>query len=118
MWDAMAIDALTETVVSRLLVEGESARSVAFGLAGRLAVESPDMPALSLALPFTLAAGALEEVLGAGDEARRAAHDAWRVAALIGADSLALRVQSRSDTIAALWDAWRHGDEVFRTDAR
>ena len=111
----MDIDALTETVVSRILIEGESARSVAYELAGRLAVECPERPALSLALPFCMAASALEEVLGGGEDARQAALDAWRIAALIGADALALKVQSRPDTIAELWAQWRSGDEVFGT---
>lgn len=133
MWDVQSIDALTEIVVSRLLVERADARAVAAALAARLAAETPDLPALALALPFTLAAGAIEEMLGAGPEARRAAQEAWRVAALIGADALALRAAGQGvtgqgvtgqgadagqgagpgDSIADLLALWSRGDEVF-----
>ena len=37
VWDSEAIDTLTETVVTRLLVEGAEARAVAVDLAARLA---------------------------------------------------------------------------------
>ena len=112
MWDSEAIDALTETVVTRLLVEGAAANAVAVDLAARLAIESPDVPALALALPFTLAAAAIEEMLGAGGQARSAAQDAWRTAALIGADALMLGRVGR-DSIAGLHALWAAGDEVF-----
>lgn len=112
MWDAEVIDALTETVVTRLLVEGAAAHSVAVDLAARLAQDSPSLPALALALPFALAAGAVEEMLGAGGQARAAAQDAWRTAALIGADALVLRGVGR-DTMAGLHALWSAGDEVF-----
>ncbi|MCB1390246.1 MAG: hypothetical protein KDK12_14060 [Rhodobacteraceae bacterium] len=121
MWDSEAIDTLTETVVTRLLVEGAEARAVAVDLAARLAADNPDLPALSLALPFTLAAAAIEEMLGAGVEARAAALDGWRVAALIGADALLLATRGGDDpggaSVAALRDYWRGGDEVFSVPA-
>ncbi|MCB1362430.1 MAG: hypothetical protein H6899_00495 [Rhodobacter sp.] len=113
MWDAQAIDELTEVVVTRLLVQEETARAVAADLARGLAASSPALPALSLALPFALAAGSIEEMLGAGLQARRAARDAWRISALIGVDALSLRQQG-ADTIADLWALWQAGDEVFR----
>jgi len=112
--EAEAIDALTETVVTRLLVDGKTARAVAIELAARLAVEFPLLPALSLALPFSLAAAAIEEMLGGGIQARNAALDGWRVAALIGADALVLHSQGGGDdTLAGLWAMWQAGDEVF-----
>jgi len=112
VWDAQAIDDLTEAVVTRLLVHGEPARVIAVDLAAELAQVRPGLPALSLALPFALAAGAIEEMLGAGQQARRAARDAWRVSALIGIEVLGLRQQG-DETIAGLWAQWRAGDEVF-----
>lgn len=115
MWDAESIDALTETVITRVLVQGVQARAVALELAARLATDHPDLPAQALALPFTLAAAAIEDMLGGGPEARGAALDGWRVAALIGADALVLRSESGpgGDTVAALWQMWETGDEVF-----
>lgn len=115
MWDTEAIDALTETVVTRVLVEGVAARAVAIELAARLAADNPDLPALSLALPFSLAAAAIEDMLGGGPQARGAALDGWRIAALIGADALVLRSERGpgGDTVAALWAHWQAGDEVF-----
>ncbi|MFN4098932.1 MAG: hypothetical protein ACK4GT_04070 [Pararhodobacter sp.] len=114
VWDAEAIDALTETVVTRLLVERQTARAVANELAARLSVDHPLLPALSLALPFTLAAAAIEDMLGGGTAARNAALDAWRIAALIGADALLLRNgDAGDDTLAGLWSSWQAGDEVF-----
>lgn len=117
MWDTEAIDALTETVITRVLVEGVQARAVAIELAAGLAVDHPDLPALALALPFTLAAAAIEDMLGGGVEARAAALDAWRVAALIGADALTLGEHGTGQgSVAALWEQWQAGDEVFTTD--
>lgn len=117
VWNTAAIDALTESVVTRLLVGGEAARVVAVGLAADLAQAQPDLPALSLSLPFSLAASAIEEMLGAGPEARAAAVDCWRVAALIGADALVLGVQGE-DSVAALDRYWKAGDEVFGAGSR
>ncbi len=114
VWDAAAIDALTETVVTRLLVDGAPARRVAVELAGVLAAERPGLPGLALALPFTLAASAIEDMLGGGLQARAAALDAWRIAALIGADALALRMAGPGkDSVADLRARWLAGDEVF-----
>jgi len=118
VWEAEAIDSLTETVMTRLLVEAAEARAVAMELAARLAVERPDLPALALALPFTLAAAAIEEMLGAAPAARIAALDAWRVAALIGTDVLLLKGGAGGDSIADLLSLWRRGDEVFGTVQR
>lgn len=113
-----AIDALTETVVTRLLVEQAAARVVVVDLAHQLVAGSPTIPALALALPFTLAANAIEEMLGAGAPARAAAQDAWRVAALIGTDALALRMEGEGrDTLADLIALWGTGDEVFGPSA-
>ncbi len=117
VWETEAIDALAETVITRVLVEGVQARAVAIELAAGLAVDHPDLPALALALPFTLAAAAIEDMLGGGAEARAAALDAWRVAALIGADALALGGHAAGQgSVAALWAQWQAGDEVFTTD--
>lgn len=113
-WDTGAIDALTETVVTRLLVEGQSARGIARDLAARLAADYPLLPALALSLPFSLAASAIEDMLGGGAEAKGSAADAWRIAALIGADALVLGSRGAgADTLAGLWALWQKGDEVF-----
>lgn len=114
MWDAEQIDALTEIVVRRLLVEGGTARALAVEIAERLCDDNPGLPALAVALPFTLAAGGIEEMLGGGQQACVAAFDAWRVAALIGGDTLALQAgQSRPVTVADLRRHWAAGDSVF-----
>jgi len=112
VWDVAALDALTETVVRRILIEGDSARRIAIEMAADLALQAPHLPALALTLPFTLAAAAIDEMLGSGLQARAAAQDAWRVAALIGADALALRMEG-ADGIADLVARWRLGDEMF-----
>lgn len=119
VWDAEAIDALTETVVTGLLVQGRTAREIASDAIDRLARQAPGLPALCLALPFTLAASAIEEMLGAGPQARTAALDAWRVSSLIGADALVLRARGEGrDTIAALHALWQEGDDVFGRSGR
>lgn len=112
MWEVAALDALTETVVRRILIEGTSAQRIAGDMAVDLATRQPMLPALALALPFTLAAAAIDEMLGGGLQARQAAQDAWRVAALIGADALALRAQG-ADALSDLVALWRQGDELF-----
>lgn len=112
VWDLAALDAVTETVVSRVLIDKAPARRVAADLAAQLYRERPDLPALALALPFTLAAAAIDEMLGGGAEARQAAADAWRAAALIGAEALALRANG-SDLIGDLARHWQSGDELF-----
>lgn len=109
------LDTLTETVVSRLLVGRVPAARIARDLAAGLAQSRPDLPALGLALPFTLAAAAIDEMLGAGAEAHAAALDAWRTAALIGAEALMLGL-SGSASVAALSRHWSHEDPVFRAD--
>lgn len=114
MWDADQIDALTETVVRRLLVEGGTARALAVEIAEQLADQNSSLPALAVALPFSLAAGGIEEMLGAGAHACSAAQDAWRVAALIGGDALALHAsQNCPATVADLHAYWASGDTVF-----
>ncbi|MCB1405794.1 MAG: hypothetical protein KDK01_05885 [Rhodobacteraceae bacterium] len=114
MWDAEQIDALTEVVVQRLLVEGGTARGLAVEIATRLAAERPDLPALAVALPFSLAAGGIEDMLGGGQQACAAAFDAWRVAALIGGDTLALQAGlARAPTVADLCAHWADNDTVF-----
>lgn len=114
MLELTHIDALTEYVVARLLVDGDSARAAAHDLARDLAATHPHVPALSLALPFALAAGAIDEMLGAGAEAHAAAADAWRIAALIGVETLALQAQDPARArIVDLWAHWARGDAVF-----
>jgi len=116
VWTEDQIDALTETVVQRLLVEGGSARALAAEFAEHLATETPDLPALAMGLPFSLAASGLEEMLGAGHKACVAALDAWRIAALIGAETLALQIEhARPITVADLHAIWSADDPVFGT---
>lgn len=110
--DAQSLDSLTETVIARLLVEQAPSSRIARDLAASLARTRPDLPALFLALPFSLAAAAIDEMLGGGADARRAAAEAWRIAALIGADALMLRGQG-ADTLVDLCRLWQHTDEVF-----
>ncbi|MCC0075032.1 MAG: hypothetical protein H6898_00410 [Rhodobacter sp.] len=112
MWDAEQIDALTEAVVQSLLVDGLSAHALAPRIAEQIAASRPSLPGLSVALPFTLAAGAIDEMLGASPQACAAAREAWRAAALIGADALGLQAQGRH-TVADLLAHWHSGDEVF-----
>lgn len=88
------IDELCEFVLSRLMAEGGSAEAVAEALVARLAVAHPEIDALTPILPLSLAAVALDEML-AGTEARAQADGAWRMAALIGAEVLALQAESR-----------------------
>lgn len=112
MLELASLDSLTETVIARLLVERVPAHRIARDLASGLATTRPDLPALLLALPFTLAAAAIDEMLGGGADARSAGGEAWRIAALIGADALALRGQG-SDTLGDLCRLWQASDEVF-----
>lgn len=114
MWDAEQIDDLTETVVRRLLVEGGTARALAVEIAAQLAAQNATLPALAVALPFSLAAGGIEEMLGGGPQACAAARDAWRIAALIGGDALALHATLRCPaTVSDLCAHWASGDTVF-----
>jgi len=113
VWDADQIDTLTEVVVRRLLVEGGTARTLAAELAAQIAVENPELPALALALPFSLAAAGIEEMLGAGHQAYKAALDAWRVSALISVEVLGLQATTERVTIAILCAHWADGDTVF-----
>lgn len=112
MWDERQIDALTEAVVQALLVDGAAAHALAPRIAARIAAADPRLPALSVALPFTLAAGALDEMLGASPQACAAARDAWRAAALIGAEALGLQAQGLH-TVADLLAHWQSGDDLF-----
>ncbi|WP_417588215.1 hypothetical protein [Pararhodobacter oceanensis] len=113
MWDADQIDALTEVVVRRLLVEGGTARALAAEIAGQLAAETPELPGLALALPFTLAAGGIEDMLGAGHQAYAAAVDAWRVSALIGAEVLGLQAMTQAPVSVADLNAHWQSCGVF-----
>jgi len=114
VWDVEQLDAMTEAVVQRVLIDGSGARAVAVGLAAELAATRPDLPALALALPFSLAAGGLEEMLGAAEDACAAAHRAWRMAALIGAEVLALQaVLGRAPTMADLAAHFRADAAAF-----
>lgn len=114
MWDRQTLDSLTEFVVARLLVDRASARVVAAELVDRLIAQHPQLSAASAALPFTIAAGSIEEILGAGAEAQAAALDAWRVAALIGADALMIEAQQgAAGSIGDLHQLWQAGDDVF-----
>ncbi len=107
VWDVEQLDALTEAVVQRLLIDASDARAVAGDILAQLLAVRPDLPALALALPFSLAAGGMEEMLGAGDDACAAAHRAWRMAALIGAEALALEaILARAPSIADLARHW------------
>ncbi|GAB4261705.1 MAG: hypothetical protein Kow0013_06460 [Pararhodobacter sp.] len=112
MWSAEQIDALTELVVQRLLVDGVPARRIAPEVAARLSAQTPGLPALCVSMPIMLAASAIEEMLGAGAQAKDIAQDAWRTAALIGAEVLALQsTGSPLPTVADLLAAW--GDDAF-----
>lgn len=76
---------------------------VAHELIAHLADRWPQAPALSPVLPLAMAASALEAMLD-GDEARGAARGAWRMAALVGAEVLALQAETgnQAPTVAAL----------------
>lgn len=112
VWDNDAIDGLTEGALTRLLVEGWPARRVAVEIAQHMAQKRPDLPALALALPLSMAAASIDELLGGGQPARDIAQDTWRVAALVGTEALALRVAG-SDSIVDLLARWGDTDSLF-----
>lgn len=62
-------------------------------LIAHLAQTRPEAPALSPVLPLSMAAAAMETML-AGPAARRVAEEAWRMAALIAAEVLALQAEA------------------------
>lgn len=114
MLQAEQIDTLTEIVVQHLLIEGQSAHGLARIIAVRVHDLGRDLPALCVALPFTLAAGAIDEMLGGGAQARAAAREAWRTAALIGADIVAIEIETGcAVSVARLLARWSEGDELF-----
>ncbi|MEZ5752461.1 MAG: hypothetical protein R3D60_11010 [Paracoccaceae bacterium] len=109
------IDLLTEVVVQRLLVDKGSACPLAAELARDMARSAPAEPAITLLLPLTLAAAAIDEMLGAGTDARLAARDAWRAAALVGSEIAGLRESLGTEVrMADLWEHWALGDPIFR----
>lgn len=90
------IDGMCAFVLERLASDAAGpaeAAAVARDLVAHLAATRPEAPALSPVLPLSMAAAALEAML-AGPAARRAAEEAWRMAALIGAEVLALQAEA------------------------
>ena len=118
MLSAEEIDALTEEVIRAVLADEADAGTVAFSLARTLAQKNPSLPALILALPFSMAGNAIETMLGGGHEAREKAQATWRIAALIAADLAVLQGDGRATTMASLCAHWQADDPVFRDRAR
>jgi hypothetical protein len=87
---AREIDELCEFVLARLLARDASALATARSLVAHLARVHPGVDALTPVLPLSMAATALQDMLS-GPEARAQADGAWRMAALIGAEVLALQ---------------------------
>jgi hypothetical protein len=111
---AQEIDELCERVLAQLLAEGASAPGAARDLIAHLAQSRPDSPALTPVLPLSMAAVSIEGML-AGPEARARADSAWRMAALIGAEVLALQAEGDNQVaprIGALWDRLQRTDPI------
>lgn len=83
MWSAAlrSGDDMAEFAIDYLLTGRGSAQRLVRELAQRW----PGRPALEYVLVLSLTANGIEETLQ-GDEARRLAQDAWRMAALVGVD--------------------------------
>jgi hypothetical protein len=99
------IDELSERVLSRLLVDGATVTETARALVAEMAALRPDAPALLCVLPMSMAAAAIEGMLTNG-QPRRIAPEAWRIAALLAAETLSLHDRTSdapAPTIAALW---------------
>jgi hypothetical protein len=93
VFTAREIDDLCELVLAQLLADGATAPAAAHDLVAHLAAHRPDTPALAPVLPLSMAAASLEGML-AGPEARARADGAWRMAAMIGAEVLALQAEA------------------------
>lgn len=100
---AQDIDDVCAFALERLAAPAADPVRVAQDLVAHLAAGWPQAPALTPVLPLAMAASALEGMLD-GDEARHAAQGAWRMAALIGAEVLALQseTENQAPTVAAL----------------
>jgi hypothetical protein len=114
------IDELCEFVLARLLADGASPDATAWSLVAHLALTHPGADALTPVLPLSMAAASLQEML-AGPEAGAQAQGVWRMAALIGAEVLALQAGMRREPpgsavpcIGLLWSRMqkRPGDDT------
>lgn len=102
MLTAREIDELCAFVLDRLAQPAGDPARAAQDLIDHLARLRPDAPALCPVLPLAMAAAALEGMLE-GPEPRRAAQGAWRMAALIAAEVLALQAEGdASPSVATL----------------
>lgn len=101
---AHEIDDLCDFVLQRLAGRDADPERTAHDLLAHLAASHPDAPALSPVLPLAMSAATLEEMLN-GPETQRAAAGAWRMAALLGAEVLAMQSQTPGHpaTVAGLW---------------
>ena len=100
---------LVEFAIHFLLSGKGSARQLALSLAEGW----PDRPALELMFTLSVAANSIEEVFS-GTESQKLAHDAWRMAGLVGVDlymAQYLGVPHRS--AADLTAYWRAYDAFF-----
>ena len=115
MLEARDIDNWSEFVLTRLLAEGGSACATVLDLVARMADQAPRAPALAPILPLSMAAAAVEAML-ADRVARARVADTWRLAALIGAEVLAMQSE-RPDRpppdVAALRDRLREDPAIL-----
>lgn len=90
--------------LERLLGAPEGWRSLVRGLVDRW----PEAQPTELIYTITLAAGEIEATFAPGSPSREAADQAWRLAALLGADLFAMEIaglpRSRADDF---WRYWR-----------
>ena len=102
-------DDLTEFAVHFLLAKQEEVRLLPHALVKR----SPDSAALELIYILSVAAGSIQQVLQ-GDSVSPRATEAWRVAALMGADLHIMQLMGLpSKTAADLLGYWQAQDRFF-----
>ena len=102
-------DDLTEFSVHFLLVTQGEVRLLPHALAKR----SPDCPALALICILSVAAGSIQRVLH-GEALTPRAAEAWRVAALLGADLHMMQLMGLpTETAADLLAYWQAQDRFF-----
>lgn len=104
-----AFDDLTEVAVHFLLAKQGEVRL----LPHALAKAGPDRPALELVFTLSVAAGSIQQVLQGEALSPRAA-EAWRVAALVGADLYMMQLLGLpTHTAADLLAYWQAHDRFF-----
>lgn len=107
--DVGAFDDLTEFAVHFLLARQGEVRLLPHALAKAW----PGRPALELVFTLSVAAGSIQQVLQ-GDALSPRAAEAWRVAALVGADLYMMQAMGLpTETAADLLAYWQAQDRFF-----